>query len=336
MSKKLIRIALAEVREGELIVKSLNTQDTELEKVESKIDFPSQRGIKKLDKLGTFDNPKKFEIPAITSDNPYYKLVDFFNIDYSHNNHKLRSIDDINYKDDSDGSFQPNLVVYYFKEGNCSLIYLASVKKRRLKVEDKVFWVIKRRSGPERIIPVEVSEIKAGLDLPMSNFLCEISSTDEKYNIKVYDVFVLDSELQLTSHINEYAGQTLERFSGQDDERLTLTKDNVSVDIVNISDVKSIITSNYKLSKSLSLYTGNGNRTINQINKKQLQSAIERIRNHVNDEGSLYSESDIPKFLDSENKIVVQGNQIKIFAALLENKIVEKILDNKIELPYFN
>lgn len=340
MDKKLIRIALAELREGNLIVKYLNTKDEELRKVEPRIDFPSQRGMKVLENIGIFDNPKKFEIPILLSDNPYFKLVELFDIDYSQESNKLGSIDDINYKDISGDSFQPNLAIYYFEENNSILLYLTSVKKRQLLIKDKVLFQLgsiefKEHSGPERSIPVAVSEIENGLDLPMSNFLCEISRTDGKYSIKIYDVFSLDSELQLTSHINEYARKTLNRFSSQNDERLTLTKDNVNVDI-NISDVESIVTTDFKLSRSLSLYNGNGNRTINQIDKSQLCSAIERLREHVNDENSPYCESDIPEFIDEENKIKVQGNQIKIFAALLDNKIVEKILDNKIELPFFD
>ena len=46
-----------------------------------------------------------------------------------------------------------------------------------------------------------------------------------------------------------------------------------------------------------------------------------------------YTLEDIPKF--ENNKITVSGNQIRIFVALLNNQIVEKILNNQIDLPYF-
>lgn len=61
--------------------------------------------------------------------------------------------------------------------------------------------------------------------------------------------------------------------------------------------------------------------------------AVNNLKNHAEDENNKYTLGDIPKF--ENNKITVSGNQIRIFVALLNNQIVEKILNNQIDLPYF-
>lgn len=72
---------------------------------------------------------------------------------------------------------------------------------------------------------------------------------------------------------------------------------------------------------------------INQITGEKLLLAINNLKDHAKDENNKYTLGDIPKF--ENNKITVSGNQIRIFVALLNNQIVEKILNNQIDLPYF-
>ena len=180
-----------------------------------------------------------------------------------------------------------------------------------------------------------IHEISDSLELPMSNFICMISKKNNNtYSIRVYDAFKVDKHFQLSAHINKYAENVLNRFNTSDSNKLLLTADQVEVQIDDIASIMDIVTDNDALSKSLSFYSGHGNKTINQISSGKLLDAINSLRNHVSDEDNKYILEDIPKF--ENNKITVSGNQIKIFVALLNNQIVEKILNNQIELPYFD
>ena len=334
MSKVLKRVVLAQVTEDEVIGKYLNTADEELRKIEEKIEFPNNRRLKEINDLGIFDNSKRFSIEELTNQSPYYKLVDLFDIDYSASDTRLKSIDDINHLE-SETSFKPSLALYYYTENGEEFILITTLNVKKIIVKDKLFWKFKQRVGVNDGIDMIIHEISDSLELPMSNFICMISKKNNNtYSIRVYDAFKVDKHFQLSAHINKYAENVLNRFNTSDSNKLLLTADQVEVQIDDIASIMDIVTDNDALSKSLSFYSGHGNKTINQISSGKLLDAINSLRNHVSDEDNKYILEDIPKF--ENNKITVSGNQIKIFVALLNNQIVEKILNNQIELPYFD
>ena len=307
MSKVLKRVVLAEVTEDRVIGKYLNTADEELIKIEEKIEFPSNRRLKEINDLGIFDNSKRFSIEELTNQSPYYKLVDLFDIDYSASDTRLKSIDDINHLD-SENPFKPTLALYYYTENGEEFILITTLNVKKLIVKDKLFLKFKQRVGFNDGIDMIIHEISDSLELPMSNFICMISKKNNNtYSIRVYDAFKVDKQFQLSAHINKYAENVLNRFNTSDSNKLLLTADQVEVQI---------------------------DKTINQISSGKLLDAINSLRNHVSDEDNKYILEDIPKF--ENNKITVSGNQIKIFVALLNNQIIEKILNNQIELPYFD
>ena len=238
----------------------------------------------------------------------------------------MKSIDDIDHLD-SENSFKPTLALYYYTEDGEEFILVTTLNVKKLIVKDKLFLGFKKRAGVN-------NGIKDSIELPMSNFICMISKKNNNtYSIKVYDAFKVDKQFQLNAHINEYAKNVLNRFNTSDSNKLLLTADQVEVQIDDIASIMDIVTDNDALSKSLSFYSGHGNKTINKISSGKLLDAINSLQNHVSDEDNKYILEDIPKF--ENNKITVSGNQIKIFVALLNNQIVEKILNNQIDLPFF-
>lgn len=333
MSKVLKRVVLAEVTEDKVIGKYLNTADEELLKIEEKIEFPSNRRLKEINDLGIFDNSKRFSIEELTNQSPYYKLVDLFDIDYSASDTRLKSIDDINHLD-SENPFKTTLALYYYTDNGEEFILITTLNVKKLIVKDKLFWKFKQRVGFNDGIDMIIHEISDSLELPMSNFICMISKKNNNtYSIRVYDAFKVDKQFQLFNHINDYAKKVLNRFNSSDANKFLLTTDEIEVQIDDIDSIMNVVTDNEALSKSLSFYSGHGNKMINKITGEKLLEAINSLQDHVGDENNKYTLEDIPKF--ENDKLTVSGNQIRIFVALLNNQIVEKILNNQIDLPYF-
>lgn len=334
MSKVLKRVVLAQVKEDEIVVKYLNTADNELENIQKNIEFPNNDKLKEISDLGIFDNPKSFSIEKLTAESPYYKLIDFFDIDYSEPERRLKSIDDIEFSNSQNG-FKPNLVLYYFLKDKEEIILITPLNLNKLLVKDKLFLGFKKRTGVDNGIDMITHEIKDSIELPMSSFICMISKeNDTTFSINVYDTFKVDKQFQLYAHINDYAKKVLNRFNSSDQNKFLLTTDKIEVQIDNINSIMNVVTDNEALSKSLSFYSGHGNKMINQITGEKLLLAINSLQDHVEDENNKYTLEDIPKY--ENDKLTVSGNQIRIFVALLNNQIVEKILNNQIELPYFD
>lgn len=333
MCKILKRIVLCQIFENEFVVKYLNTADEELTKIEEKIKFPNDERLKEISDLGIFDNPKSFSIKELTMESPYYKLVELFNINYSESERRLKSIDDIDFSNSQNG-FKPNLVLYYYLENEEEIILIAPLNLNKLLVKDKLFLGLKKHTGVNNGIDMITHEIKDSIELPMSSFICMISKKNTTISINVYDTFRVDKQFQLYDHINDYAKKVLKRFNSSDQNKFLLTTDKIEVQIDNIDSIMNVVTDNEALSKSLSFYSGHGNKMINQITGEKLLLAVNNLKNHAEDENNKYTLGDIPKF--ENNKITVSGNQIRIFVALLNNQIVEKILNNQIELPYFD
>jgi len=274
MSKVLKRVVLAQVIEDEVIGKYLNTADEELRKIEEKIEFPNNRRLKEINDLGIFDNSKRFSIEELTNQSPYYKLIDLFNIDYSASDTRLKSIDDINYLN-SENTFNPTLALYYYTENGEELILVTTLNVKKLIVKDKFFWKFRQRVGVNDSIDMIVHEISDSLELPMSNFICMISKkNNDTYSIKVYDAFKVDKQFQLFNHINDYAKKVLNRFNSSDANKFLLTTDEIEVQIDDIDSIMNVITDNEALSKSLSFYSGHGNKMINKITGEKLLEAI--------------------------------------------------------------
>ncbi|AZR97310.1 hypothetical protein [Streptococcus suis] len=335
MSRKLMRVVLGEVAGKKQVFKSLHTTNDDLAALLELLEFPKNTKLKEQENLGIFDTPNRFQISDLKNENPYYELVKLFDIDYLKKENKLQSIDEIT---DTTFGFSPNVALYYCKEDAEQTIYLVPIQSKKLLVKNKFFLLPKlaNRLGYNRSIELEFKSIDKGLDLPREGFIGKLSkSRSKKYSLEVYDVVKLDFTFSLESHIVSYAKNKLHRFNTPDSTGYKITKDKLNVEITDISATIDIVEKNLRLSKALSQYTGHGNRAINRVSKESLQNAIERLLAHVDDEEIVYTAKDIPT-ISLDGKLIVSPQQIKIFTALLDNKIVEKILTNDIELPYFD
>ena len=290
MAEKLINIALVEMKDGDKSVKSLNVLDKYLKRFEKNLLFPNPSNLKEYDELRIFETPNKLKISNLSEENPYHILTEFFEIDFQKEEHRLNNIDDIDYQGNG---FKPNLVLYYFKEGQTETIYFSEINSKTVLVKNRVFILPKvfKRSGVEDRPELKLNEVTKGLELPQSNFIAKLTKRVNKtYSVEIYDVRKLDIACRLSSHIDFYAEKN----------------------------------------------AGHGNKAINRIKKERLRDAIDRLKNYVKKNEAQYTLEDIPVFHFNENRIVVEPCQIKIFVALLDNRIVEKILTEEIELPYFD
>lgn len=324
------------MKDGDKSVKSLNVLDKYLKRFEKNLLFPNPSNLKEYDELRIFETPNKLKISNLSEENPYHILTEFFEIDFQKEEHRLNNIDDIDYQGNG---FKPNLVLYYFKEGQTETIYFSEINSKTVLVKNRVFILPKvfKRSGVEDRPELKLNEVTKGLELPQSNFIAKLTKRVNKtYSVEIYDVRKLDIACRLSSHIDFYAEKKLHKFNTPDDESFKITSARTDVQIKNVEETMAIVRDTPALSKALSQYSGHGNKAINRIKKERLRDAIDRLKNYVKKNEAQYTLEDIPVFHFNENRIVVEPCQIKIFVALLDNRIVEKILTEEIELPCFD
>lgn len=90
--------------------------------------------------------------------------------------------------------------------------------------------------------------------------------------------------------------------------------------------------------RPLANYTDNVKRTIKRIDPNDLNRLIEELNKAVEDKNVKvnFNKNNIPK-IDLKNKILdVTSDSIPIFSAMLENKVIEKLLSHEIFIPYYD
>jgi hypothetical protein len=108
----------------------------------------------------------------------------------------------------------------------------------------------------------------------------------------------------------------------------------VSFENANLPNLKNIIYSDDHLTKTFANYHDNGRRKIKQIGYDELQKVLDILRNYVKDNADArFGSKNIPTLKDG--KLEVTEDSIPTFAALLDNKVIQRLLNNNIEIPYF-
>ncbi|ANZ70388.1 hypothetical protein AYR57_08690 [Pediococcus claussenii] len=194
---------------------------------------------------------------------------------------------------------------------------------------------------------LEVHEVDNGFYLPEKDCICSFHvktvGTQQKIikTTKVYKAFAF-SELFELKKINErYAEHTIDKFIAKDDP-LKLTQDKYGVSFAGNSDVevkkvKDKVTSDELLSKSFARFRGTQNSTIQKVGIVRFKKAIKRLNEYVDSDASAnFNKFNIPTIDEENKKIIVNEEQVAVFAELIQNNVVERILNNSIQIPYFN
>ena len=240
---------------------------------------------------------------------------------------------------DKDGNLSYTLVGYLFKEDNGNQeLFLYQLKKSNL-VKDKGFLALfKKKSGDLHNNKLTVEQIEDGFNLPITDCLASIykrkdSNEGKQYKVKIYQAYIFDKVFKTSDTQHEYVERNLQKF----ESTVKIAKDDdvsISFKNANLSNLKNVIYSDDHLTRTFANYHDNGRRKIKQIGYDELQKVLDILKDYVkNNADARFESKNIPTLKDGI--LEVTEDSIPTFAALLDNKVIQRLLNNDIEIPYF-
>lgn len=227
-------------------------------------------------------------------------------------------------------------------------IYIYSLKKN-LTVTHKMGLFKPKKAGSSGANLLKVEEIRDGFYLPEKGCICSfhrkinLMDTNEKNlkTVKVYNNNNFVDIFGIRKIKSKYAENTINRFNSRGNP-LTLTQDNVNVrfkqdDNGKIdSSIYNEVLSDDDLSDTFAHFKGTRNNIIKKIGVKKLESVLDRLRKYANSDASAdFSSINVPSLSEDGTTLDINSDELPVFAGLIENKVIEKLLDGKIEVPYF-
>lgn len=190
---------------------------------------------------------------------------------------------------------------------------------------------------------MQIHEMQNMLYMPTKHCICNINNCDSnKIVMKIFKANDFNDIFKANKIKRQLSKNTINRFS-QEIDPLKITKSNTTVlfEKDNFGKVKKEIVDNILniecINNSFSRFRGIKSNTINTIDIKRLENLVNVLKKHVNTfKDSKFEMKNIPEVDVEKNTIKINENQIAIFSAMLENKIVEKLLNGKIEVPYYS
>lgn len=200
-----------------------------------------------------------------------------------------------------------------------------------------------------------IDRIDNGITLPMDNCIScfHIDADSKNSRVEVYDAFTFDELFATSQTQKKYAMTTISNFQNQ---KWKIAQNIITVrnSTVAQSDGIQVNFSNKQgnnkhnsmddainaksVRRPLANYTDNVKRTIKRIDPNDLNRLIEELNKAVEDKNVKvnFNKNNIPK-IDLKNKILdVTPDSIPIFSAMLENKVIEKLLSHEIFIPYYD
>lgn len=237
-----------------------------------------------------------------------------------------------------DDKLEHTLIGYLSKEKNGNQeLFLYQLKRTNL-IKDRGFFVLKKKIAATKNKRIEVEQIDNGFNLPTSDCLASIykrqdNSEGKQYKVKVYQAYLFDEVFQTSETQHKYVERTLNKFQTS----IKITKDDgvaISFEKANLTNLKNVIYSDNQLMKTFSNYHDNKNRIIKKIEYNKLEEVLKILKSHVeNNADAEFEIKNIPNLID--DRLEVTEDSIPTFAALLDNKVIQRLLNNRIEIPYF-
>lgn len=258
----------------------------------------------------------------------------------------LKSINDIF---DSNGNLSCNLIAYISENENGERnLFLYKLAKTNL-IKDKGFLKFTKKAGSSEANDVKIEQINNGFNLPTNKCIASLKiekygGKKTKYTAKIYNAYEFDNSLNTTETQHTYVKRTLNKFV-RPDKPIKLTKDNISVSFKKnkaktLSSIEQAIFDNVYLTKTFANFHDNKNRIIKKISKKNLEDVLNYLNKYVKQNKNIgFTKKNIPKLIYNKKNITglkVTKDSVPIFAALLDNKVIERLLDGKVEIPYYN
>jgi hypothetical protein len=314
----------------------LGFNDDQLDEVSKMLVRPSERGmVNYMDKdtIEALDTSNKYYISGDDNTKAYQLDILKSLLIGIENTPILKSTNDVF----DDGGLKYTLVGYLSKEDNGNQeLFLYRLKETNL-VKDSGFWIFKKKNAASKSNSVKIEQVDTGFNLPVSDCLASIYKRKDSNEGKQYKAKIFDKIFQTVETQHKYVDRTLEKFASTSDPIKLLKDDKVTVSFEksNLDRLKQVIYSDDHLTKTFATFHDNKKRIIKQIDLQKLKDVLDTLKDYIqNNADAGFELKNIP-VLNSSNKLEVTEDSVPTFAALLDNKVIQRLLSNKIEIPYF-
>ncbi|WP_407124473.1 hypothetical protein [Weissella paramesenteroides] len=329
-------------------IKKINLNDDDLGKLENFIGTINVDRIKELDRE-SLNTSNKYKISDDAEDSYQRKVMKSLMemLNYDTNIPILQSFSELF---DSNNLLYTSIVYFYkASEGDVSKednlehtrLYVYQLKKSGI-LKNKLNMFKRVKTDPiENNDMMSIISIDEGFSLPFEEHDSvatftekQLSETEKIITINVLNASKFDEIFDTRETQAAYASHVLEKFLNGN---LTLSSNNLRIELgnkVNKEDILSEVTADDQLLKAFSSFKGTQRSTIQQTSKEEISDVFNYLRERIKvDADLLFSNEDIPTI--NNDKIILTKRSVKIFTALLENKIIEKLLNKNIVIPYF-
>lgn len=343
--------------ETELKIKKLPFENNKLRILSELVKTPSENRMRDLNTIpeGEFISPGRYYINKNDEQKDALNDLSFQVMDkiVSKTNDKIGFLNNMSEMYDEEGkgnNLQYDIIIYECvnegKERNEYDYYFFEIKNS-LRVKGKIgLFGVEKKAGTTNANLLDISKKMDGFYFPLEACICRFSKTinilksDENCTLKVYRALEFNQMFKLNDAIEKIAENTVNRFSAKENN-LTLTSDNLRVSFPqsnNIIDPTFLqkIKSSSILSDSLARFKGTKASKIQKINSLKLKEVLERLRKYADSDPSAEFDAINVPIIDEQNNVInVNAEQIGVFSGLIENKVIERILNGKIEVPYY-
>lgn len=155
--------------------------------------------------------------------------------------------------------------------------------------------------------------------------------------VEVFNPYKFDKLFDTSETMKKYVKSVIEKMQKKDADRLTLTSNKLKVNVKGDKDDLIKILNNKKSSlRSFANFNGSKRRKIQNISSEDLNKVLTRLRFYAKRSDSVFDQNNVPQIDFKSNSINLSSRNMIIFAALLDNSIMEKLLDRKIVSPNFD
>lgn len=314
--------------------------DEQLKELSQEIKTPSERSMvdyTSSDTIESLSTPTKYYISG--DENSKYYQIDILKelmagLDKTK---ELQSMNDL-YNDDNELLY--NIIGYLVEEDNGNKgLFLYPLKKTNL-VKDRGFWIFKKKAGSGKGSEVKVEQITDGFNLPVDDCLASLYKRKDEaegkvYKARIYQAYLFDKVFDTSETQHKYVDRTLKKF-GSSESQITIANNEIKVSFTNIKKLETKIYSDSHLTKTFANYHDTSRRKIKKISAKKLKEVLDTLKDFVkNNADAGFEQKNIPVFDADAKELKVSEDSIPTFAALLDNKVIQRLLNNQIEIPYY-
>lgn len=326
-------------KKTQLVEYQVSLNDEELSNLSKIIVFPTEgSNIPKYDDGKELSTSRKYFISG-DEDTKYYQLDILKEIlANAKNAHTLNKIDEVF---DEEGKLTCNVVAYISKKDNGDKeLFIYELSPVNL-VKDKGFWIFKKKVGTSNKIEAKVEQIENGFSLPTNKLIASLYKRKDpkqgkQYKAIIYQAYDFDEVFNTKQTQYEYVDRILAKFSDSKNS-IKLTSDKIGViwKEDKLDKIRNVIFEDDYLTKIFACFHDSKRRIIKKIGKDKLKSVLETLRDYVgNNSDANFGLENIPT-LTKKNSLEITEESVPTFAALLDNKVIERLLNNEIVIPFY-